>query len=85
MTARVDDLTIHYGKRVAVDGLSFELASGEIALLLGPNGAGKSTTLSAMAGSIGATSGTIKVKGEDLATDRAPPVARSASPISRPC
>jgi ABC-2 type transport system ATP-binding protein len=66
--ARVADLTIHYGKRVAVDGLSFELASGEIALMLGPNGAGKSTTLSAMAGSIVATSGTISVKGEDLAT-----------------
>ncbi|MEO8701449.1 MAG: ABC transporter ATP-binding protein [Kofleriaceae bacterium] len=67
-TASVSDLTIHYGKRVAVDHLSFELAGGEIALLLGPNGAGKSTTLSAMAGSIVASAGTIKVSGEDLAT-----------------
>jgi ABC-2 type transport system ATP-binding protein len=68
VTASVEDLTIHYGKRVAVDHLSFSLAGGEIALLLGPNGAGKSTTLSAMAGSVVATSGTIRVKGEDLAT-----------------
>jgi ABC-2 type transport system ATP-binding protein len=70
-TASVDSLTIHYGKRVAVDHLSFELAGGEIALLLGPNGAGKSTTLAAMAGAIVASSGTITVAGEDFAT--APP------------
>jgi ABC-2 type transport system ATP-binding protein len=66
--ATIEDLTIHYGKRLAVDGLSFELAPGEIALLLGPNGAGKSTTLSAIAGSIVPTSGKIVVAGQDLAT-----------------
>jgi ABC-2 type transport system ATP-binding protein len=66
--ATIDKLTIHYGKRLAVDGLSLELAAGEIALLLGPNGAGKSTTLSAIAGSIVPTSGTIAVGGQDLAT-----------------
>ncbi len=68
MTASVEGLTINYGKRVAVDGLSFELAAGEIALLLGPNGAGKSTTLSAMAGAVVASAGTISIAGEDLAT-----------------
>jgi ABC-2 type transport system ATP-binding protein len=72
--AKVDGLRIHYGKRLAVDGLSFELAAGEIVLLLGPNGAGKSTTLSAIAGSVLPTSGTIEVGGEDLA--RAPRSAR---------
>lgn len=66
--ASVSGLTIHYGKRVAVDDLSFELAGGEIALLLGPNGAGKSTTLSAMAGALAPTAGRIEVAGEDLAT-----------------
>jgi ABC-2 type transport system ATP-binding protein len=68
VTAAVSALTIHYGKRVAVDGMSFELAGGEIALLLGPNGAGKSTTLAAMAGAIVPSAGTISVAGEDLAT-----------------
>jgi ABC-2 type transport system ATP-binding protein len=72
---KVDALTIHYGKRLAVDGLSLELAAGEIALLLGPNGAGKSTTLSAIAGTIVPTSGTITVGGEDLS--RAPRSARA--------
>ncbi len=74
MTARVDGLTIHYGKRVAVDGISFELAGGEIALLLGPNGAGKSTTLAAMAGALAPSAGRIEIAGEDLAT--APRAAR---------
>lgn len=65
--AKVSGLTIHYGKRTAVDGLSFELEAGQIVLMLGPNGAGKSTTLSAMAGAIVPTSGTIVVRDEDLA------------------
>jgi len=64
----VRDLTIHYGKRVAVDTLSFELAPGQIALLLGPNGAGKSTTLAAMAGAITPSAGTIAIAGQNLAT-----------------
>jgi ABC-2 type transport system ATP-binding protein len=65
--AQVDQLTIHYGKRVAVDGLSFALDAGQIALMLGPNGAGKSTTLSAMAGAIVPSAGTITIAGEDVA------------------
>ena len=73
--ARLSALTIQYGKRVAVDNLDLELSAGEIALLLGPNGAGKSTTLSAMAGSVLPSQGTITVDGEDLA--RAPRSARA--------
>ena len=75
MIASVSELTIQYGKRVAVDGLDLELAAGEIALLLGPNGAGKSTTLSAMAGAVLPSHGTITIEGEDMAT--APRTARA--------
>ena len=67
MIAQVDQLTIHYGKRVAVDGLSLALEAGEIVLMLGPNGAGKSTTLSAMAGAILPSGGAITIAGEDIA------------------
>ena len=74
MIAQVDQLTIHYGKRVAVDGLSLELEAGQIALMLGPNGAGKSTTLSALAGAIVPSAGTITIAGQDAA--RAPRSAR---------
>jgi ABC-2 type transport system ATP-binding protein len=73
--AEVDQLTIHYGKRAAVDGLSLALEAGQIALMLGPNGAGKSTTLSALAGAIVPTAGTITIAGQDAA--RAPRSARS--------
>jgi len=75
MIAALTDLTIRYGKRVAVDGLSCELAAGEIVLMLGPNGAGKSTTLAAIAGAVLPSGGTIVVEGEDLAT--APRAARA--------
>jgi len=66
--AQIDRLTIHYGKRVAVDGLSLSLEAGQIVLMLGPNGAGKSTTLSAMAGAIVPSAGTIEIAGQDVAT-----------------
>ena len=75
MIAKLDNLTIRYGKRTAVDGLSCELAAGEIVLMLGPTGAGKSTTLAAVAGAVLPASGTISVDGEDLAT--APRAARA--------
>ena len=75
MIAEVDQLTIHYGKRVAVDGLTLALDAGQIALMLGPNGAGKSTTLSALAGAIVPTAGTITIAGQDAA--RAPRSARA--------
>ena len=75
MIAALKDLTIRYGKRTAVDGLSCELAAGEIVLMLGPNGAGKSTTLAAIAGAVLPSGGTISVDGEDLET--APRSARA--------
>jgi ABC-2 type transport system ATP-binding protein len=68
--ANIEQLTVHYGKRVAVDRVSFALEAGEIALMLGPNGAGKSTTLSALAGTTLPSAGTIAIAGDDVA--RAP-------------
>jgi ABC-2 type transport system ATP-binding protein len=66
--ARVDGLAVHYGRREAVAGVSFELAAKEIVWLLGPNGAGKSTTLAAIAGAVRPTRGTIEVAGQVMAT-----------------
>ncbi|MBG5672240.1 ATP-binding cassette domain-containing protein, partial [Pseudomonas aeruginosa] len=39
-----------FGSRVAVDDLSFQVATGEVLGFLGPNGAGKSTTMKMLTG-----------------------------------
>jgi ABC-2 type transport system ATP-binding protein len=44
------DLTKHYGRTLAVDGVSFTLRSGVVTGFLGPNGAGKSTTMRLLLG-----------------------------------
>jgi ABC-2 type transport system ATP-binding protein len=40
----------HYGKQVAIDNISFDIAPGRIVGLIGPNGSGKTTTLKALLG-----------------------------------
>lgn len=52
--------------KTAVDGLSFEVCSGEIYGLLGPNGAGKTTTLRMLAGLIHPDSGDAIVEGHSI-------------------
>ena len=53
------------GRHNAVDGISFDVAKGEIYGLLGKNGAGKSTTIKMLTTLIKPTSGTIEVLGMD--------------------
>lgn len=52
-----------YGKKVALNDVSFKVKKGEILGLLGPNGAGKSTTMNIMTGYIAATEGDVLVDG----------------------
>lgn len=47
---QVDGLSKRYGKKIAVDEVSFEIREGETFALLGPNGAGKSTTIEILEG-----------------------------------
>src|SRR6478752_7257639 len=60
-----------YGDKVAVDGLSLEVARGSITAVLGPNGAGKTTTLETCEGYRVAQRGTVRVLGLDPQRDRA--------------
>ena len=63
---RCEGLVRRFGDRVAVDGVSFEIAPGETYGLLGPNGAGKTTTISMVAGVLSADSGTVTVAGRPI-------------------
>ena len=65
-----------FKKVVAVDSVSFDIASGSTTALLGGNGAGKTTTIGMIMGLILATSGTIRVLGADMARDRHRVLAR---------
>lgn len=58
-----------FGKRRAVDNVSFEVKKGTVLGFLGPNGAGKTTTLRMIAGFFAPTSGSVTVKGIDVASD----------------
>lgn len=62
----VRDLTVHHGQLRAVDGVSFQVARGEVLTMVGANGAGKSTLLRTIAGLHHQTSGTISLKGVNV-------------------
>jgi ABC-2 type transport system ATP-binding protein len=63
IVVRCDGLVKRYGEHAAVDGVSLEVAAGEIYGLLGPNGAGKSTTIYMLAGVLDPDGGAATVCG----------------------
>jgi ABC-2 type transport system ATP-binding protein len=72
----VDDLVVRFDALVAVAGISFAVAPGEVFGLLGPNGAGKTTTIRVLTTLLPASSGRALVAGYDVAGD---PLAVRAS------
>ena len=69
---RVEGLAHQYANQTALDGVSFEMRSGEILGLLGPNGAGKSTTLRIMAGVLEPDAGDVGIDGVSLRSSPRP-------------
>lgn len=63
-------LSYSYGDHVAVDGISVDVAPGEILGFLGPNGAGKSTTIKMLTGQLRPDGGTIEVLGMAMPAER---------------
>jgi putrescine transport system ATP-binding protein len=63
---RIERITKRFAAHTAVDGVSLDLARGEIVCLLGPSGCGKSTLLRLVAGFEAPDSGTIRLDGADL-------------------
>ncbi|MEV5827256.1 ATP-binding cassette domain-containing protein [Spirillospora sp. NPDC052242] len=68
----VRGLTKRYGRKTAVDDLSFTVEPGRVTGFLGPNGAGKSTTMRVIAGLDAPTRGTATVNGRRHAEHTAP-------------
>jgi len=63
----VEKLHKRFGKLDAVNGISFQVAKGQIVGFLGPNGAGKSTTMRILTGYTRATSGIVRICGIPVA------------------
>src|SRR5262245_31769673 len=69
-------LAKHFGPLKAVDGVSFDVAKGEVLGFLGPNGAGKSTTMKMVTGFLTPSAGAVRVAGHDVLAE--PVAAKSA-------
>ncbi len=65
----VDDFHKAYDETVAVVGLSFDVAPGQILGLVGPNGAGKTTTMRTLSCLLTASRGSLSVDGCDVSTE----------------
>jgi putative spermidine/putrescine transport system ATP-binding protein len=67
-SVRLQDLTRAFGATRALDGLSIEMAPGELVALLGPSGCGKTTALRIVAGFEEADTGSVLVGGKDISS-----------------
>ena len=65
--ARLRDVAKRFGRVVALDGVRFDLAQGEVHGLLGENGAGKTTLARVMAGLVSAEGGSMEIGGRAVA------------------
>ncbi|MCC3314056.1 ABC transporter ATP-binding protein [Nocardia africana] len=71
-----EDITLAYGGRVIVDGLSVDIEPGLITTVIGPNGCGKSTLLRGLGRLLRPTAGRVLLDGKAIATMKTRDVAR---------
>jgi len=73
----VEDLTVDYGKARALHGVGLTVREGELVAVVGANGAGKTSLALAIAGMVRATSGAIRLGGDDVTRTSAHARARA--------
>jgi len=61
-----NNLTVRYGKALAVDGVSLNVEKGKVAIIVGANGAGKTTIMKVISGLLPPTSGEIWFEGKRI-------------------
>ncbi|NNH75808.1 ABC transporter ATP-binding protein [Nocardia uniformis] len=71
-----DSVTLGYGDRVIVDGLSIDIQTGVITTVIGPNGCGKSTLLRSLGRLLRPRSGQVLLDGKAIAAMKTRDVAR---------
>ena len=79
---RVSNLEVRYGDLIGVADVSLDVARGSIVALLGSNGAGKTTTLTAIAGTVPASGGSIIFEGQGIAGRPAYAIVRRGLALS---
>ncbi len=72
----VSNLVKRFGGLVAVNGISFAIAPGEILGLIGPNGSGKSTVMKLIMGIETPTAGSVRLRGAEIAGQPSHRIAR---------
>ena len=63
-------LSKYYGEFAAILDVTFQVYQGEVVAFLGPNGAGKSTTMKLLTGYLAPSTGSARIAGHDMSTDR---------------
>lgn len=64
--ARLTDVSLSYGKNIALDGVTLEISAGRMVGLIGPDGVGKSSLLALVAGARKVQQGRVEVLGGDM-------------------
>lgn len=73
----VHKLSKHFYQLRALDGVSLQLARGEIVGLIGPNGSGKTTFINSVTGVLAPTAGQVLLDGKDITRHKSHRVARA--------
>ena len=66
MLLEIKDITVFYGKSIAIQDVSLEVAEGAVVSIIGANGAGKSTILRTLSGLVAPTTGEIRFMGKRI-------------------